>query len=185
MLFELFYNIFKAIKKQMISLYNGFCNSELDKVTLPDIKYILLFIGLMIVAFIAMTKVQYITETIAFEMVKTIVLITTSDILQYVFGKMYGNTIFCNKTLWFSPNKTYEGYLFGCFVSILGGILLEFDLLTSTIFVISGVLGGVISSAAKRSLDIKDWSNLLLSHGGFIDRCDGYIIPLTIILLMI
>ncbi|AYV76256.1 MAG: phosphatidate cytidylyltransferase [Terrestrivirus sp.] len=184
MVFELFYNIFKAIKKQIVLLYHGFCNSELDKVTTPKIKYILLFVGLMIVTFVTMTKIKYITEKIAFEMVKAIVLVTTSDILQYVFGKMYGNTIFSNKTMWFSPNKTYEGYLFGCFVAILGGILLEFNLLTSTIFVISGVLGGIISSAAKRSLQIKDWSNLLLSHGGFIDRCDGYIIPLTMILLM-
>lgn len=180
---EFFYNIIKAVKKQVILIYHGFCNSELNKVTIPELRYILLFFGLMLGVFTAIVRTKNISEVTALEVVKMIILITISDILQYIFGKIYGNTIFSNKTLWFSPNKTYEGYIFGCFVAILGGIVLEFDCMTSIIFVIGGVIGGIISSAAKRSLEIKDWSSLLFSHGGFIDRCDGYIIPLTIILL--
>lgn len=184
MLFELSYNIIKAICNHFLSIYVGFCKDELNKIIVPEIKYISIFTVLLIGAIIVIRTSNNVDDTTLFELLKAISLITISDTLQYIFGKLYGNKIFDNKTIWFSPNKTYEGYIFGGIVTVLLGILFDFDLIISFVFVLGGIIGGILSSASKRSLNIKDWSNLLFSHGGFIDRCDGYIIPVMIILLM-
>ena len=90
-----------------------------------------------------------------------------SDILQYIVGKYYGKT----RISPVSPNKTLEGYL-GSFLNII--LFYPFLPLSSIItWTIVGSLGGVFVSWCKRHLGIKDTSNLLGPHGGWIDRFDG------------
>jgi CDP-diglyceride synthetase len=181
---EFTYNIIKAIRQHMKLIYAGFITNELDKVSLPEIQYITLFMILLFSLMITILKSHIISHDSSYDLIKIFTLIMCSDILQYIFGKLFGNMILNNKTLWFSPNKTYEGYFFGLICSILIGKVMGFNILMTSIYIIGGVIGGIISSCAKRSLNIKDWSNLLFSHGGFIDRFDGFLIPTIILLTM-
>lgn len=98
-----------------------------------------------------------------------------SDVYQFIVGQRYG--IF--KIGWISPKKTYEGYLYGAIMTIATfvWIINAWDVL----FIYTlGCLSGLISSILKRSLKIKDYSNLLGLHGGWIDRIDSIILPVLL-----
>ena len=42
-------------------------------------------------------------------------------------------------------------------------------------------MGDLFFSLIKRNTDIKDYSNILLSHGGVLDRLDSFIFALFIL----
>lgn len=95
------------------------------------------------------------------------IVVALSDVVQYVVGRLLGRM----KIGSISPKKTYEGYI--------GGLLLPFVLyrylpppLTFR-WIISGIVGGLLVSLIKRSLKIKDISEFLGPHGGWLDRMDG------------
>ena len=122
-----------------------------------------------------------------------------TDSFAYIFGRQFGvKKIFPAV----SPNKTWVGSISGLIASILflhtlymlPTILSFFGKLTSTknIFpsyfnfydiLILGIItgffgqyGDYIESLFKRRLDVKDSSNILLGHGGFLDRFDSLFI---------
>jgi phosphatidate cytidylyltransferase len=84
-----------------------------------------------------------------------------------------------------SPNKTWEGAIFG----LLGGIIwscLCYFIVTPTLTIWECIGGGVIvgtigqigdlaESVLKRSAGVKDTSSLLGPHGGVLDRFDSLI----------
>jgi phosphatidate cytidylyltransferase len=43
----------------------------------------------------------------------------------------------------------------------------------SAVIVVTGFLGGLSLSAAKRSLGAKDWGSMIEGHGGMLDRFDS------------
>jgi phosphatidate cytidylyltransferase len=101
-----------------------------------------------------------------------------SDVLQYVFGKLFGRHKVAPVL---SPNKTVEGLVGGCLAAaVLGGALHGFTpftfwqaLVLSLAVVISGFFGGLVLSAVKRSLGAKDWGSSIPGHGGMLDRLDS------------
>lgn len=111
------------------------------------------------------------------------------DSFAYFGGMLLGNKIFKNKKLApkISPNKTIEGAIIGYLVSWLimfcVFMFLEFDNLNIDsdlliIFVpltlpIVAILGDLLFSWIKRKLRVKDFSNLIPSHGGILDRIDS------------
>lgn len=116
---------------------------------------------------------------------EVLVLITMSqisDILQYIFGRTFGR----HHVSKISPNKTLEGYL-GGFLSLhlltylfslyFISIPLINNLWDISLIYILGALGGVIFSAVKRYLNRKDFSNMLGTHGGWLDRTDSLYLP--------
>jgi len=108
-------------------------------------------------------------------MVLTILIISqTSDILQYFCGC-------CGKYYigWVSPKKTYEGYI-GGFITTL--TLFSFYVEIWDIFLIYffSITSSLLSSLFKRYLGIKDYSGLLYSHGGWLDRVDSLMLPCVI-----
>ena len=119
----------------------------------------------------------------------SILSISISDIAAYEIGRRYGK-IKLSKNI--SPNKTIEGLFAGLFC---GSALMTYNILSNTeftiflaliisIFFISfGVLGDLFMSRIKRSLGIKDSSNTLPGHGGFLDRVDSYLISFPFLLL--
>ena len=119
----------------------------------------------------------------------SILSISISDIAAYEIGRRYGKTKLSKNI---SPNKTIEGLFAGLFC---GSVLMTYNILSNTeftillaliisIFFISfGVLGDLFMSRIKRSLGIKDSSNTLPGHGGFLDRIDSYLISFPFLLL--
>jgi phosphatidate cytidylyltransferase len=101
-----------------------------------------------------------------------------SDVLQYVFGKLFGKTKLAPQV---SPSKTVEGLVGGGLSAIAIGCAMWWitpftwwqSLLMSSIIVLMGVLGGLTLSAVKRCLGAKDWGVMIEGHGGLLDRLDS------------
>jgi phosphatidate cytidylyltransferase len=104
-----------------------------------------------------------------------LLLINTSlnDIFQELIGKLFGKT----KATKISPNKTLEGYLGGMIMSVIANkILFKKKIKYSSIIYISNVFGDLFFSNIKRKYGIKDFSRILLDHGGILDRHDSLIL---------
>lgn len=97
-----------------------------------------------------------------------------SDIFQYKVGNLISNKTTIG---WISKNKSYEGYIGGFVLTILIFIWLNTFWCIFSVYLL-GIMGGLISSAFKRKIGIKDYSNLLGPHGGFVDRIDSIVLPL-------
>lgn len=107
-----------------------------------------------------------------------LLIVQLSDVLQYVFGKLFGRTKLAPRV---SPSKTVEGLVGGGAATILvGGALSWITPFTwpqalgiSFAIVAAGVLGGLTLSAMKRGLGAKDWGVMIEGHGGMLDRMDS------------
>ncbi len=107
-----------------------------------------------------------------------LLVVQLSDILQYVCGKLFGRRKVAPVL---SPNKTWEGLLGGGgLASAAGAALYGFTPFTpwqaallSAAVVGAGFFGGLVLSAVKRSLGVKDWGQSLPGHGGMLDRLDS------------
>jgi phosphatidate cytidylyltransferase len=107
-----------------------------------------------------------------------LLIVQLSDVLQYVFGNLFGKTKVAPVV---SPNKTLEGLVGGGLSTILVGAALwwitPFTPLQSAgmaaVIVVMGFLGGLVMSAIKRSLGAKDWGSMIEGHGGMLDRMDS------------
>jgi phosphatidate cytidylyltransferase len=105
-------------------------------------------------------------------------IVQISDVLQYVFGNLFGKTKVAPIV---SPNKTLEGLIGGGASTIIIGAAMwwitPFTPLQSAgmaaIIVTMGFLGGLVMSAIKRSLGAKDWGSMIEGHGGMMDRMDS------------
>ena len=111
-------------------------------------------------------------------MIFLIFVVQSSDVLQYVWGKLFGKHKIAPKL---SPSKTVEGFVGGVVsASVLGGLLYWLTpfnpvqaVLMSLLICIMGFLGGLVMSAMKRSMGVKDWGNMISGHGGMLDRMDS------------
>ena len=109
-----------------------------------------------------------------------VIVVQSSDVLQYVWGKLLGRTKIAPKL---SPSKTVEGFVGGALSATAVGAALSwmtpFTLLQaallSFVIVIMGFFGGLVMSAIKRDRGIKDWGHLIAGHGGFLDRLDSVV----------
>lgn len=109
-----------------------------------------------------------------------VVVVQSSDVLQYVFGKLFGRRRIAPRL---SPSKTVEGFAGGVLGAALVGAALwwitPFSPLTAGLLALTaalmGFFGGLVMSAIKRDRGVKDWGHLIAGHGGFIDRLDSVI----------
>jgi phosphatidate cytidylyltransferase len=107
-----------------------------------------------------------------------VLVVQLSDVLQYVFGKLFGKTKIAPVI---SPSKTVEGFIGGAASATLVGAAMwwitPFTPLQSAamafVIVLMGFLGGLSLSAVKRSLGAKDWGTMIKGHGGMMDRMDS------------
>lgn len=114
-----------------------------------------------------------------------------TDCFALIVGKMLGKHK-CAPTI--SPGKTWEGSIGGI---VFGVVISSFIYLGKigtknifTLFILTfvlsliGEIGDLIFSKIKRENNIKDFSNLIIGHGGLLDRIDSLIfIVLTYVLL--
>lgn len=121
-----------------------------------------------------------------------------SDTCAYVVGVLAGRHHFSA----LSPKKTIEGcvggvvgaaligYGFACFFPYQDMFLLSPRLVFPLVVVISAVIsqfGDLAASAIKRNYEIKDYGNLILGHGGVLDRFDSviFVAPFVYYLLVL
>lgn len=111
-------------------------------------------------------------------MIYLLMVVQLSDVLQYVFGKLFGKHKIAPLV---SPSKTVEGFIGGGLSAVGVGTALwwitPFTPLQScgmaAVIVVAGFLGGLALSAVKRSLGAKDWGAMIEGHGGMLDRLDS------------
>ena len=125
-----------------------------------------------------------------------------TDIFSFFIGKLIGRNYLFPKI---SPNKTLEGFIAGIFITPIILILLVTDflqifpiafinvhVLAASEFIQSygflssflvftfcstfSIFGDLLASKVKRDFKIKDFSNFLPGHGGFLDRIDSHIL---------
>ena len=107
-----------------------------------------------------------------------VAVVQISDVLQYVFGKTLGKRKIAPKV---SPGKTVEGFVLGVLSASAVGAGLWWAtpfspisaFLMSLLLTVMGFLGGLVMSAIKRDLGVKDWGHAIAGHGGFLDRIDS------------
>jgi phosphatidate cytidylyltransferase len=114
----------------------------------------------------------------AFLLVFLILVVQSSDVLQYVWGKLAGRRPIAPEV---SPSKTLEGLAGGVASATLLGASLwwitPFSFLQagaiSLMIALAGFLGGLVMSAIKRDRGVKDWGTMIAGHGGMLDRLDS------------
>ena len=118
-------------------------------------------------------------------------IIVLADVGGYIAGKLFGRHKLAPTI---SPGKTWEGLvggliLQGCLIAVLVQLLTDVSLLSLCLLVfpvaLSSVVGDLFESMLKRHRGIKDSSNFLPGHGGFLDRLDGVMaaLPLFFVIL--
>ena len=105
----------------------------------------------------------------------------STDIGGFFFGKIFKG----KKLTKISPNKTYSGLIGSYVLSLLTTTMFFkeyfelFDLIISTLVISTfSQLGDLTISYLKRKVKIKDTSNILPGHGGFLDRFDGFLLAM-------
>ena len=93
-----------------------------------------------------------------------------NDTSAYIFGNLIKGPLIMPSI---SPKKTWSGTLISIFISIFIFYYLGYNFLLSFIVGISFFIGDIYFSYIKRILNLKDFSNLLRSHGGILDRLDS------------
>lgn len=121
---------------------------------------------------------QLLRIELGFEWILWLVLIVVAtDIAGYFAGRLIGGPKFWPRL---SPKKTWSGTSAGWVAA--GCVGAAFDADFALIFVLFSVfvslasqMGDLAESALKRKFEVKDSSNLIPGHGGFLDRFDGMI----------
>ena len=112
-----------------------------------------------------------------------LILIELNDVFQYISGNIFGER---KITPSISPNKTVEGLIGGIILTTLTATLLKHfaNIDFQVKFIPYICLIGFIGDIFKRKVHLKDTGNLLLGHGGILDRVDSLIFTAPIILLI-
>ncbi|GEM_PF-227057 len=115
------------------------------------------------------------------------IVIWIHDTSAYFFGMMFGRTPLIPKI---SPKKTVEGFVLGAIASTGAGIVLSVLFLPNQkwwlagimafLVTVAGVMGDLLESALKRERGVKNSSEILGGHGGFLDRIDSLIFGVAV-----
>jgi len=105
------------------------------------------------------------------------------DTGAYMFGRLWGKRKLAPIA---SPNKTWMGSFGGIIFAVVGVVFIHFIILKEIVLwkaIVTGIVVHIIAqfsdpleSLFKRAVGIKDSSNILPGHGGFLDRMDSLIL---------
>lgn len=167
-IFITFASILFAKKEEVIS--------HLGKIFLSIIYIVVPFTLIVQIPFLNATF-NYVNTTI----LGVFLLIWTNDTFAFIIGKNFGKHKLLERI---SPNKTIEGFIGGMVFTFTLSFILAQQFKTHSliqwvviagIVSIFGVLGDLIESMFKRQAQVKDSSNFIPGHGGFLDRFDSVI----------
>lgn len=108
-----------------------------------------------------------------------LIVVVSVDIGAYASGLNFGKHLMAPKI---SPKKTWEGFAGAAVAASIAGIAVStlmlhepwwFGLILGIILLFVATWGDLGESHLKRVLGIKDMSNWLAGHGGFLDRLDS------------
>lgn len=171
---SLIYKVFKKNKKK--NLIIKFLFKLLSLIYLSSLVFLILYIE---------TEQTHLKICLIYSILVSIV----TDI----GGLLIGRTIKGKKLTKISPKKTISGsigsFLFSlALVPIFYNELLEYNLLYLIIITLlislTSQVGDILISYLKRRAKVKDTSDILPGHGGFLDRIDGIIFALPIGILL-
>lgn len=142
---------------------------------------------------IPQSKLEFGETIISNEILFIFILIWISDVMAYVIGNLWGKHKLAPKI---SGGKTWEGAIGGVVFTIIAGYIFQQYIFQDSRFnwaiiglivAVTAPLGDLIESKLKRFFDVKDSSNLIPGHGGFLDRLDSFIfvIPMVYLYLLI
>lgn len=151
------------------------------KLLILGVPYISIGIGSMI----------WLYDTVGFLItVWYLLMVWCVDIGGYVVGSNLKGPKLAPKV---SPNKTWSGLIGGVLFSVIASIIFSYAVNSENHSYFYALLGGIIAvvaqmgdlfeSAIKRSLGIKDSSNLIPGHGGVFDRIDGILFSAPLVVL--
>jgi phosphatidate cytidylyltransferase len=110
-------------------------------------------------------------------------IIWANDTFAYLFGRFLGKRKLMERI---SPKKSWEGVIGGFVFTILFSWLVAYFLDSSHDYIFwiisaiiispASILGDLLESMFKRSLEIKDSGTILPGHGGILDRFDATLI---------
>ncbi len=107
-----------------------------------------------------------------------------SDSAAYFIGRKWGKHYLAPSV---SPKKTWEGAIAGVIGAIIIGLLFTLPtplslplnywqaVILGAAISIFGQFGDLVKSLFKRNMGVKDSSNLIPGHGGFLDRIDSIV----------
>ncbi|KXK41223.1 MAG: phosphatidate cytidylyltransferase [Chlorobi bacterium OLB5] len=121
------------------------------------------------------------------------VMVWVSDTFAFFGGKLFGKHKLAERI---SPKKTWEGSITGFIFTIICGIVFSYFYPAHSVYhwvsvaVVVGLfaqIGDLFESSLKRSVKVKDSSNLIPGHGGALDRFDSilFAVPALYILLFL
>ena len=146
----------------------------------------ILGMSLLLATWIALIGLHKISPLLLLSVLATVWI---ADSAAYFAGKKFGKHKLAPEI---SPGKTWEGVMGALFAVTLYGLLLchfqhlsRWLILGLWLIVILSVMGDLFESLLKRQSNVKDSSQLLPGHGGVLDRIDGLIPTLPLVLLSI
>ncbi len=116
-----------------------------------------------------------------YELVKLLFFVWVVDVSAYYVGKSFGKNRIAPRL---SPNKTWEGFLGSLLFGTVYSVLVFKSFVLAILLVLSAFFGDLFKSFIKRQVGIKDFSNILGSHGGVIDRFDSLLFCAPVYLYM-
>lgn len=168
----LFLELFKNKKNPILN----------SAVTLFGIFYLSLFYGLLLIREFLPDPLFSYTES-GILVIHVLLTVWICDTGAYLLGARFGSTPLFSRV---SPNKTWEGAIWGfCFAigsstglkyALLPKLLLIDAIIIGLIVGIFGQVSDLVESLIKRDADVKDSSSLLPGHGGILDRFDSPIL---------
>ncbi|GMV28522.1 MAG: phosphatidate cytidylyltransferase [Rhodanobacteraceae bacterium] len=177
-LFSIFIPVYAFLGLPALAVFAGDTEEFLERIT--KIQW-----GVMIAIYcISYAPALLVLDLAGFEnqgallLLYLMLVVQISDVMQYVFGKLFGRHKLAPLV---SPSKTVEGLIGGGLAAVGIGTALWWitpftplqSAAMSLVIVICGVLGGLALSAVKRSLGAKDWGSMIEGHGGMMDRMDS------------
>ena len=112
--------------------------------------------------------------------------VVAADTFCYFIGSKFGKH---KLSTVISPNKTIEGAIGGtvmCVIiaTVIGiaiGLVWYHAVILGILIATFAQLGDLCESMIKRDAGVKDSSNILPGHGGFLDRVDSYILTIPVV----